>query len=105
MRRRLLRSRQKQKMDAITENVENCSIHVDSATQRGSVIDVVRIVLGCTASAGYSYYTRLIQEDVAQHEVGTVSSNLGVLFITKKTFFWDDPIIATGDFFYRPRTK
>ena len=63
------------RMEAITENVENCSIRVDSTTQRGSAIDVVRMVLGCTASAAYSYYTRLLNEDVAQNEVGIVRCN------------------------------
>lgn len=62
-------------MEAIVENVENCTIRVDPATQRGSVIDVVRMVLGCTASAAYSYYTRLLGEDMLQNEVGTHSSN------------------------------
>lgn len=60
-------------MDAITQTVENCSIRVDSATQRGSAIDVVRMVLGCTASAAYSYYSRLLNEDVVQNEVATLS--------------------------------
>ena len=39
--------------------MENCSIRVDSATQRGSVIDVVRMVLGCTSSAANTFFARI----------------------------------------------
>ena len=62
-------------MDAITENVENCSIRVDPTTQQGSVIDVVRMVLGCTSSAANTYFARMKEEGTecaqrcAQHRI------------------------------------
>ena len=49
-------------MDAITDNIENFSIRVDTATQKGSVIDVVRMVLGCTSGNAHTSLRRLKQD-------------------------------------------
>lgn len=51
-------------------NMENATIRVDTATQKASVIDVVKMVLQCNPSAAYSYYSRLLQEN-SENEVGT----------------------------------
>ena len=47
------------RMEVITENVENCSIRVDSVTQQGSAIDVVRMVLQCNSSTANTYLGNL----------------------------------------------
>ncbi|ACH46822.1 unknown [Feldmannia species virus] len=46
-------------MDVFMRNVENSSIRVDKASKKGSVIDTVRMVLGCTSSAGNTYLRNL----------------------------------------------
>lgn len=49
-------------MDTIIDNVENATIRVDTATQQGSAIDLVRMVLQCTSSNAHTALRRL-QED------------------------------------------
>lgn len=46
-------------MENIIENMENATIRVDNATQKGSVIDVIRMVLGCNSSSANTYLTNL----------------------------------------------
>ena len=46
-------------MDAIMDNIENSSIRVDTATKKGSVIDVVRMVLGCESNSANTALRRL----------------------------------------------
>ena len=49
-------------MDSLVDNMENSSIRVDTATKKGSVIDVARMVLGCTSSVANTYLGRLKAE-------------------------------------------
>lgn len=46
-------------MNAISENVENGTIRVDSATQQASAIDVVRVVQQCNSSVASAYLRKL----------------------------------------------
>ncbi|CAM9902390.1 unnamed protein product [Pylaiella littoralis] len=46
-------------MEAIMDNMENSSIRVDTITKKGSVIDTIRMVLGCTSSAANTNLSNL----------------------------------------------
>ncbi|ACH46821.1 unknown [Feldmannia species virus] len=46
-------------MDVIVRNMESSSIRVDKASKKGSVIDTVKMVLGCTSSSGNTNLRRL----------------------------------------------
>ena len=49
-------------MDSIINIMENSTVRIDTATQKGSVIDVVKLVLGCDSSNASTAFTRLKNE-------------------------------------------
>ncbi len=49
-------------MNFITDNVDNVTIRVDTATKKGSVLDVVRMVLQCNSSVANTYFGKLKEE-------------------------------------------
>lgn len=49
-------------MNSIIDNVENATIRVDTASQKGSVLDVVKMVLGCDSSNAQNSLRRLKQD-------------------------------------------
>lgn len=57
------------KMENIIDNVENATIRVDTATQKGSVFDVIKMVLGCDASSANTAFRRL-KEDFPESGAG-----------------------------------
>lgn len=49
-------------MDSIIDHVESATIRVDTATQKGSVLDVIRMVLACTSGHANTALCRLKNE-------------------------------------------
>ena len=47
------------------DNMENATVRVDTATQQGSVLDVIRMVLGCESNSANTAFRRL-KEDVPE---------------------------------------
>lgn len=68
-------------MDTIIDNVENTTIRVDMSTQKGSAIDVVRMVLGCDSSHANNAIRRLKQDFP---ELGSGAAQLSQLRINEK---------------------
>lgn len=72
-------------MEAIMDNMDNSSIRVDTATKKGSIIDVIRMMLGCTSGNAHTSLRRL-QEDFPElgAELGASGTSLSKIRINGK---------------------
>ncbi|CAM9319457.1 unnamed protein product [Sphacelaria rigidula] len=63
----------------IIDKMENATIRVDTATQQGSVLDVLRMVLGCDSTSAKTAFRRL-KEDSAElgAELGAACTQLRI---------------------------
>ncbi|ACH46886.1 unknown [Feldmannia species virus] len=66
-------------MNTIVDNVVNATIRIDNATQKGSVIDVIRMVLRCDASSANTAFRRLKDDMLkSRAEFGAACSHLRI---------------------------